>query len=312
MRNLNSTKIGRVRGMAMTDTVALLVVLVLLVGLLMPMLARAREEARNETCISHLKALGKAMLLYANDYDDQLPRAGGVNSNWQSVVWDARTRQRAYDLANPGGAGGNCTISSCFYLLVKYAEVTPKTFVCPNEPGMTEFLLAKEKTSGGLAELTQAWDFGAQPSSHCSYAYQTPWGRYALTTSSEPGCPAVADRNPYVTSPGWKKPKSFVDPNNSTIVFTGKTGGDASQKYGNSTVHNGEGQNVLFLDSHVAFEKRPFCGLDGDNIYTPSTVADKGDPMGVLIPNPPTLEGVTPRNRKDAVLVHDPVTWPAP
>jgi hypothetical protein len=312
MKKLCGKKAGRLRGLAMTDTVVFLVVLVFFIGVLMPMLARAREEARNDACESNLKGLGKAMLLYANDYDDELPRAGGRNSNWHKVVWDAGTRQRAYDLVNTDGTGGNCTSSSCFYLLVKYAEVGPKTFVCPNEPGVTEFLLAKETTTGGIGELTQAWDFGASPQTHCSYAYQASWGRYALTTSSEPGFPVAADRNPYIASPGQKTPKTFAHPTNPAIVFTGKNGDSASEMYGNSTIHEGEGQNVLFLDSHVTFEKRPFCGLNDDNIYTPSIVADKGDPMGALIPNPPTLAGVTPKNRKDAVLVHDPLTWSAP
>jgi prepilin-type processing-associated H-X9-DG protein len=39
------------------------------------------------------------------------------------------------------------------------------------------------------------------------------------------------------------------------------------QRY-NSPNHGGEGQNVLFVDGHVAFMKKPIVGVDYDNIYT--------------------------------------------
>ena len=76
--------------------------------------------------------------------------------------------------------------------------------------------------------------------------------------------------------------------------------------------HQGEGQNVLFMDSHVEFEKRSFCGIEEDNIYTmqPSTDAPsdleitKGEAM-------PTGDGALYehlRNRRDAVLLNDGLT----
>ena len=36
----------------------------------------------------------------------------------------------------------------------------------------------------------------------------------------------------------------------------------------NSRNHNGEGQNVLFMDDHVTFEKKPLAGVNNDNIFT--------------------------------------------
>lgn len=302
---------GRFRGLTVADTVVVVVVLVFLVGLLMPALAGTQNQAARDRCNSNLKGMGKAMLLYANDYDDEFPRAGGRNPAWSPVVWGASTRRMAYAITSTDGTGGNATISSCFYLLVKYAEVMPKTFLCPEDPNVSEFALAAETTKPGeITELTQAWDFGSNPQTHCSYAYCVPWGRYVLTTSSEPGLPMVADRNPYIPSPGQKVARTFVDPNNPAIVFAGKAGSEASQKYGNSTVHKGEGQNVLFLDTHVSFQNRPFCGLEDDNIYTISRNVDKGDTLG-MIPGT-TAPGATPKNRKDSVLVHDPPTWPTP
>ena len=77
---------------------------------------------------------------------------------------------------------------------------------------------------------------------------------------------------------------------------------------GNAITHQGDGQNVLFLDSHVSFEKRSFCSLEDDNIYTISDASTNiGSSRGVRpIIGRSTVE---PRNRKDSVLVHDPETW---
>jgi hypothetical protein len=317
MRILCGRNTGRLRGLTVVDTVVLSVVLAFLVfGLLMPMHVRAQSESLRDVCAAHLASIGKAMRVYANDYEGKLPRAGGRNSNWAPVNWCALTRSRpgiagAYGVIASDGTGGNCTISSCFYLLIKYAEVSPKVFPCPEDPCVSEFTLSAEGSNAtGITDLIQAWDFGAQPSRHCSYAYHSPWGVYALTTSNDPNMPVAADRNPYIASPGQKAAKTFLNPSDPAIVFAGKVGSEACQKYGNSTVHKGEGQNVLFLDTHVSFKNRPFCGLEDDNIYTVSTFADRGDSMGVI---PMTIApGASPRNRRDSVLVHDPLTWSAP
>ena len=82
--------------------------------------------------------------------------------------------------------------------------------------------------------------------------------------------------------------------------------GDAqSARNGNAIAHGLDGQNVLFLDGRVAFEDRPYCAAEMDNIYTPSEYPDEGSPWGDL----PTLASV-PSYRKDSLLVHDPNLLP--
>jgi hypothetical protein len=69
---------GRLKGTGMaiagiaTPVVALPVV-ALLMGILMPALARVRQQAFRITCATNLSGLSKAMMLYANDYDDKYP-----------------------------------------------------------------------------------------------------------------------------------------------------------------------------------------------------------------------------------------------
>jgi prepilin-type N-terminal cleavage/methylation domain-containing protein len=277
------------KGFTLVELLVVIAIIALLMGILMPALARVRQIAFRMVCGTNLSGIGKAMLIYSNDYDDELPRAGGRNSTWSGIIpdWLALNRFNAYGLA-ADGSGGSATISSCFYLLVKYAEVTPKSFICKGDSGTTEFKPADE--GAGDRELIDLWDFGPEPREHCSYSYHMPFGLYALTTASEPGLAVAADRNPYIASPAAEA-KEFPGLYN-------PDGGTEAVKAGNATQHQEDGQNVLFLDNHVGFEKRPFCGVNDDNIWT---FWDGGD---VRIGTPPVF-GSEPQDRTDSLLVHD-------
>jgi prepilin-type processing-associated H-X9-DG protein len=240
-------------------------------------------------CGSNLSQIGKAMLIYAGDYADQLPRAGGKGTIWQPKInnWQASDRISAYGL-QPDGTGGAASISASFYLLIKYAERSPKLFVCTNDKGTREFKPAEYGVRDkGLVDL---WDFGPEPWKHCSYAYHMPFSLYALTTSSEPGMAVAADRGPWIDSP-FAKARNFR-------LF--KPDGDIKQqKAGNSVVHQEDGQNVLFLDGHAYFEKRAYCAINDDNIYA---FWDGGD----IRRGAPPVIGSQPQDRRDSLLVHDP------
>ncbi len=278
------------KGFTLVELLVVIAIIALLMGILMPALARVRQIAFRLVCGTNLSGIGKAMLIYSNDYDDELPRAGGRNAAWSGRIsnWMAENRFLAYGVS-PDGSGGAGTITSCFYLLVKYAEVTPKSFLCKGDSGTTEFKPADY--GAGNRELIDLWDFGPEPLKHCSYSYHMPYGLYALTTSSEPGMAVAADKNPWIASPAAeaKEFPGLFRPN----------GDRAAINAGNAIAHQEDGQNVLFMDSHVSFEKRPFCGINDDNIYT---FWSGGDIRMGAQPIPVTTE---PADRLDSYLVHD-------
>jgi hypothetical protein len=249
--------------------------------------ARRGGTAYRLYCGTNLSGIGKAMLIYSNDYDDELPRAAGRNSKWGTTPnYQADTRSAAYGLTN--NANGQASISANFYLLVKYADVTPKSFICTHDRKTTEFIPAKYGVRN--KDPIDLWDFGPDPSRHCSYSYHIPYGPFPLTTSSDPAMGVAADRNPWLPSQG-PKPRKFkaFDPN----------GPREAIKAGNTPFHQEDGQNVLFMDGHTSFEKSSACGLNDDNIYTSWSGPDikKG--------SIPTLKSL-PADPTDSLLVHDP------
>jgi hypothetical protein len=264
------------------DVLVVVLLCLFLMVVLPPVMRRSRGVAFTMTCGTNLSGIGKAMLIYANDYDDELPRAGDRNGTWGRTVWNARDRITAYSITP---TTSEASVSSALYLLVKYTEVPPLSFLCTSEEGATEFKPSRYRMRG---ELINFWDFGPEPPKHVSYAYHYPFQVSGLTTSSEPGLAVAADRNPWIDSP-FVKARDFSKFEPNTAQF----------QTGNSSAHKGDGQNVLYLDTHVDFTKTPGCGLEGDNIYTLWDGDDKHRGR------PPTL-GSQPAARRDSLLVNDP------
>jgi hypothetical protein len=69
---------------------------------------------------------------------------------------------------------------------------------------------------------------------------------------------------------------------------------------GNAITHQEDGQNLLFMDNHVAFEKQPFCAVNDDNIYTFQTPG-----LDVRIGSYPMPNQSEPQDRLDSYLVND-------
>jgi prepilin-type N-terminal cleavage/methylation domain-containing protein/prepilin-type processing-associated H-X9-DG protein len=85
------------RGFTLIELLVVIAIIAILAAILFPVFARAREKARQTSCLSNVKQLTLGCLMYAQDYDEMLP-AGRVqhypatcdnNSKafWQHVVF---------------------------------------------------------------------------------------------------------------------------------------------------------------------------------------------------------------------------------
>ncbi len=68
----------RRRGFTLIELLVVIAIIAILAAILFPVFARAREKARQTSCLSNLKQIGLAALMYAQDYDETFT---GSNQN---------------------------------------------------------------------------------------------------------------------------------------------------------------------------------------------------------------------------------------
>jgi prepilin-type N-terminal cleavage/methylation domain-containing protein/prepilin-type processing-associated H-X9-DG protein len=75
------------RGFTLIELLVVIAVIAILAAILFPVFARARENARKITCLSNLKQLGDAYMMYVQDYDETYPLSVQSPERRGKVYW---------------------------------------------------------------------------------------------------------------------------------------------------------------------------------------------------------------------------------
>jgi len=79
------------RGFTLIELLVVIAIIAILAAILFPVFARAREKARQTSCLSNLKQIGLGIMMYTQDYDEVLPPGScqptpGWYMHWQIVI----------------------------------------------------------------------------------------------------------------------------------------------------------------------------------------------------------------------------------
>ena len=68
------------RGFTLIELLVVIAIIAILAAILFPVFAKAREKARQSSCLSNVKQLALAVMSYTQDYDEMLPASYKYNS----------------------------------------------------------------------------------------------------------------------------------------------------------------------------------------------------------------------------------------
>src|SRR5712691_13462423 len=81
----------RNRGFTLIELLVVIAIIAILAAILFPVFAQARDKARASTCLSNIKQLSLGVLMYAQDYDEQLLfYPGSSHCSWRYICSTAQ------------------------------------------------------------------------------------------------------------------------------------------------------------------------------------------------------------------------------
>jgi prepilin-type N-terminal cleavage/methylation domain-containing protein/prepilin-type processing-associated H-X9-DG protein len=124
---LPSVRRRKARGFTLVELLVVIGIIAVLIGVLLPALNKARQNANNVACMANLRTLGQAFQIYAARNQQSLPFSYSDGStipttDWRALLQTVLTRQSGTTYTDSAAAGGN------------ESSVATQVFVCKDVP----------------------------------------------------------------------------------------------------------------------------------------------------------------------------------
>jgi prepilin-type N-terminal cleavage/methylation domain-containing protein/prepilin-type processing-associated H-X9-DG protein len=209
----------RNKGFTLIELLVVIAIISILVAILFPVFARARENARRASCQSNLKQIGLAITMYAQDYDEKIvPVYTYLNSNTELWWWQ--------DLTQP--------YIKNYQVYVCPSASPPRSYGTLRPPGLPDPL----KLSYALNGVRIDFNGNAVP---------------ALANSTATSFGTGGGNLAAIASPSTTIMVAEIKNNSQEIYDAKHTDAGASERM---VKYHFDGNNFLFADGHVKFMRR--------------------------------------------------------
>ncbi|UCG33274.1 MAG: prepilin-type N-terminal cleavage/methylation domain-containing protein [Phycisphaerales bacterium] len=262
----------KTKAFTLIELLVVVAIIALLISILLPSLARARELSKRTVCSANMRGVGQACKIYAQENEEFWPTVETTTGKVTYIDAIGLNRSSVSD-----SSSSTMSTTRNFWMLIRNGDITVKLMKCPSSNELMD----------DTENLNTYYDF--KGSGFVSYGYQIPYPTPDYCRPSEdmdPRMVLAADRGPWTMTESASgqevaQEKVYVGDTMSSTGMRLSQFSREDMRALNSPNHggvgNGEGQNCLFQDGHVEFMQTSFTGVDEDNIFTNLDIKGKAE-----------------------------------
>ena len=156
------------KGFTLIELLVVIAIIAILAAILFPVFAQAREKARQTSCLSNMKQLGTAFLLYIDDFDETYPNDAFENCGANNLITTATSGypgQYFVCCCDVTVAEVRYTWMDAIFPYVKNVQM----FRCPSNPALNMSSAYNKPSYGYNAEISGHFAISTAgiPTWHC-------------------------------------------------------------------------------------------------------------------------------------------------